>query len=417
VPAELPLEDEGLTVADAASYAAARGPNRWEWIRPVLLGASVIVPLSCAIVVAADPGTTGTERAVAFVLAAAYAGWSVACDRKLCAARADGGALWPMIHVVGAAALFAAMVLVDPLFFFVAFLLYWQIFSTLELVLAIPVAIAFSVEMLLLQLHYSDHSVTDDPSIVVGGIISVGFGIFMAVWIGGIIEQSGQRAELIDELEATRAELADLHHRAGVEVERERLRQEIHDTLAQGFTSIVMLAQATESALEAGADEQARNHVRSIEATARENLAEARNLVEGAGPAPLTDSTLADALRRLTERIGTDSGIEATAEIHANGDDRSPAIEVAVLRAAQEALTNVRRHADATRVALTYRSNEEGIVLEVTDDGAGFDVDHVADDPSHVGLRGMRARLEEVGGDVLVDSAPGRGTTVIVTLP
>ncbi len=139
--------------------------------------------------------------------------------------------------------------------------------------------------------------------------------------------------------------------------------------------------------------------------------------IMASGPAPLKDSSLPDALRRLTERLGTDSGIVATAEIHGSTADRSPAVEVAVLRAAQEALTNVRRHADATRVSLTFRSSDEGIVLEVTDDGTGFDVDRSADDPSHVGLRGMRARLEEVGGDVLVDSTPGRGTTVRVTLP
>jgi signal transduction histidine kinase len=417
VPADLPLEDEGLNVPDAASNSAARSRNRWEWIRPVLLGASVLVPSLCALMVAMDPWTTATERISSFVLAAAFVVWTLVLDRRLCAARPVGGPGWPVVYLAGATALFVAMALVNPIFLFVAFPLYWQIFSTLELVPSIVAAVAFSAVVLVLQLRYSDRSLTEDPTILVGGMVSLVFGIFLAAWIGGIIEQSGQRADLIAELDATRTELADAHHRAGVQLERERLRQEIHDTLAQGFTSIVMLAQAAESALDPGTDHQALHHVRAIEATARENLAEARNLVEGTGPAPLSDSTLADALRRLTERLGTDAGIVATAEIHAGTADRSPAVEVAVLRAAQEALSNVRRHADATQVSLTYRSGDEGIVLEVTDDGAGFDVARCADDPSHVGLRGMRARLEEVGGDVLVDSAPGRGTSVIVTLP
>lgn len=417
MPADLPLEDEGLTVTDAAPFSAARGRNRWEWIRPVLLGVSVLVPIVCALVVAMDPWTTATERVLAFVLAAAFAGWTVALDRRLCAARPDDRPLWPVVYLVGATILFAAMALIEPIFLFVAFPLYWQIFATLPLVRAIAAAVLFSAVVLVMQLQYSDRSLIEDPTILVGGVLSLAFSIFLAAWIGAIIEQSGQRAGLIAELDATRAELADAHHRAGVELERARLRQEIHDTLAQGFTSIVMLAQAAESALDPDTDDRALTHVRAIEATARENLAEARHLVEGTGPAPLADSSLPDALRRLTERLAADSGIVATAEIHGSTADRSPAVEVAVLRAAQEALTNVRRHADATRVSLTFRSSDEGIVLEVTDDGTGFDVARSGDDPRHVGLRGMRARLEEVGGDVLVDSAPGRGTTVTVTLP
>ena len=417
MPADLPLEDQGLTVPGGAPFSAARGPDRWEWIRPMLLGTCLLVPFLCAVIVAMDPWNTGPARVFAFVLAAAFAGWTLALDRKRCAARADGSPLWPVVYLLGATALFVGMALIDPIFLFLAFPIYWQIFATLELAPAIAAAVVFSAVVLLLQLQYTDRSLTEDPTFLIGGAISLGFAIFMAVWIGGIIEQSGQRAGLIAELDATRAELADANHRAGVELERERLRQEIHDTLAQGFTSIVMLAQASESALDHGAAAQALQHVRAIETTARENLAEARNLVEGTGPAPLTDSTLPDALRRLTERLGTDSGIVATTEIHGSTADRSPATEVAVLRAAQEALSNVRRHADATRVNLSFRSSDDGIVLEVTDDGTGFDVARSADDPRHVGLRGMRARLEEVGGDVLVESEPGRGTTVIVTLP
>ncbi len=416
MPADVPLEDEGLSVAPTARDAA-RDRDRWEWIRPALRIASVILPLACAIVAATDYDNTLARRLLGFVLAVAFGGWVLLLDRKVCAAHDAGTAVWPIVSLAGSMVIFGALVLLNPAFFFVAFLLYWQIFSTLRLLPAIAVAIAFSAEMLVLQVHYSRHSFTDDPSMAVSGVVSIAFGILMAIWIGGIIEQSGQRADLIRELEATRADLADAHHAAGVQVERERLRQEIHDTLAQGFTSIVMLAQAAEGAMDHGDDAQARRHVQSIERTARENLAEARSLVEGTRPAPLEGSSLPDALRRLTERLGADLGIDATATVSGTTADLPPATEVAVLRAAQEALTNVRRHAGATSVALTFLRSDEGVVLEVTDDGRGFDVARAGDDPAHVGLRGMRARLEEVGGDVLVESEPGRGTTVIVTMP
>ena len=403
--------------APAGDHGAARARDRWEWIRPALRILSVILPLACAIVAATDFEATISERLLGFVLAGAFGAWVLVLNGKVCAGHDERRILWPLISLAGSMLIFGAMVLVNPVFFFVAFLLYWQIFSSLPLWPAIAVAVAFSAEMLALQLHYARHALADDPSIVVSGVVSIGFGIIMAIWIGGIIEQSGQRADLIRELEATRADLAKAHHETGVQAERERLRQEIHDTLAQGFTSIVMLAQAAEGALDVDEGSQALTHVRSIERTARENLAEARSLVEGTRPAPLTDTSLTDALRRLTERLGADLGIEATARVNGPTGDLPPATEVAVLRAAQEALTNVRRHAGATRVELALLRTDEGVVLEVTDDGRGFDVASAGDDPKHVGLRGMRARLEEVGGDVLVDSEPGRGTTVIVTLP
>jgi signal transduction histidine kinase len=411
------VEDEGLTMGSDAAHDGARARDRWEWIRPTLRWASVILPIACAIVAATDWDNTLTGRLLGFVLAVAYGGWILLLDRKVCQAHDAGTVLWPIVSLAGSLLIFGALVVINPAFFFVAFLLYWQIFSTLPLLPAIVVAIVFSAEMLALQLHYSRHSLLDDPSMAVSGVISIAFGIFMAVWIGGIIEQSGQRADLIRELEATRADLAAAHHEAGVQVERERLRQEIHDTLAQGFTSIVMLAQATEGALDNDDGAQVRRHVESIERTARENLAEARSLVEGTRPAPLDGSSLPDALRRLTERLGADLGIRATATVTGTTADLPPATEVAVLRAAQEALTNVRRHAGATAVSLTFLRSDEGVMLEVTDDGRGFDVASAGDDPAHVGLRGMRARLEEVGGDVLVESEPGRGTTVIVTMP
>ncbi len=238
-----------------------------------------------------------------------------------------------------------------------------------------------------------------------GTAFSIGFG----TWIIRIIDQSAERAELIAQLERTRAELAEVNREAGRLAERDRLASEIHDTIAQGFTSIVMLVQAAEAIIGHDTD-RARKQLDLIARTARENLAEARALVAGLAPAALAAAPLADALARLADRAGEDSGLRATFEVHGEPRPLGTGAEVVLLRVCQEALTNVRRHAGATlaRVVLSYCDNE--VRLEVADDGAGFDPELPA---AGYGLRGMRTRVSEIGGELTVRSVPGNGTTVL----
>jgi signal transduction histidine kinase len=407
----------GPTAAGGRTFGLA-GRDRWEWIRPVLTIASVVLPIGCALLASFDDEGHGGRALIGVGAAIAFAAWTVVMHRPIGAEL--GTCRWRLsfIYLVGAYLIFGVMVWTSPVYFFVLFVLYWQTFSLLDLKVAIPSAVVLAAGTVALQLRWSspDRSITADPGILISGALSIAFGIFMAVWIGGIIDQSRQRGELIAELEATRAELAEVNHEAGVLAERERLAHEIHDTLAQGFTSIVMLAQAAERT-SYDDPETARAQVRSIERTARDNLAEARNLVEGMGPAPLATDSLPDALRRLTDRLAGELGITATTEIQGVPHPLPSAVEVAILRAAQEALANVRKHARPRTVALTLCFGDEATVLHVTDDGDGFDVDARTADQEGFGLRGMRSRLEHVGGAVDVRSAVGHGTTVTVTLP
>src|SRR5699024_269426 len=107
--------------------------------------------------------------------------------------------------------------------------------------------------------------------------------------------------------------LAEAHHASGVLAERERLAGEIHDTLAQGFTSIVMVAQTAQAELRRGRDDAAAERLASIEATARDNLEEARALVAAFAPAALSQGTLVDALERITERFAAETGVALSA--------------------------------------------------------------------------------------------------------
>ncbi|ONI78984.1 hypothetical protein ALI144C_28145 [Actinosynnema sp. ALI-1.44] len=238
--------------------------------------------------------------------------------------------------------------------------------------------------------------------------ISVIFSVMIGIWIDKVVQQSTERAELIAKLEASQAEVGRLSHEAGVAGERERLAGEIHDTLAQGFTSIITLVQAAESEL--GRDEaQVRKHVALALRTARENLAESRALVGALAPAELTESSVVDAIRRQAAKLAEEIGVAA--EFVVQGDRRPlpTGVDVVLLRAVQESLSNVRKHACATSVEIVLSYQDKSIVVIVSDDGAGFDV---SEPTSGFGLRGMRSRIDQVGGSLSVTSSPGSGTTV-----
>lgn len=244
-------------------------------------------------------------------------------------------------------------------------------------------------------------------------VVSLLFSLLLGVWISRIVNQSRERAELIAQLEAARHELNQAERARGVMAERERMAREIHDTLAQGFTSIVMLAQAATAGL-AKHPERAAERLATIEDVARQNLAEARALVAAFSPVDLDGSTLPDAVRRLTERFGAETGLVVELDVAEGVARLSRDAEVVLLRAVQEALTNVRRHAAAQRVVVRLLVDDDRARVEIGDDGVGF---AQTDAPAGFGLAGMRGRVSEVGGELDVASTPGGGTRVSVTVP
>jgi signal transduction histidine kinase len=331
-------------------------------------------------------------------------------------ATATGSRRLALVYLVLLVVLTVAQVGFDTLGGVLLFVTYSQIWFFAErrwqgvvliAVLTIAVTVRFSV--LAVQAHQSLWQVIGQMA------VSLIFAIVLGLWVTEIAERSEQQAQLVLQLRAAQDELAATHHEAGVVAERERMAQEIHDTLAQGFTSVVMLAQTTAAELERGHDEAALARVGQIEQVARQNLAEARALVAAFGPADLEDATLAEALGRLAERFTTQTAVVITV---APGTQEAAAglsrdAQVALLRGAQEALANVRRHAGATRVRLGLTRVDDEVTLEVSDDGRGI----AADAAEGQGLRGMRERARGAGGDLAVDSAPGAGTTLRLRVP
>ncbi|MFI7649247.1 sensor histidine kinase [Micromonospora sp. NPDC049460] len=246
------------------------------------------------------------------------------------------------------------------------------------------------------------------PMAVGGALLSGGLGL----WIHAVVRRSRERAELIEQLRDSRAEVARLSREAGVTAERTRLAGEIHDTLAQGFTSIITLLQAADTDLDKN-PAAVRRRLDLAVRTARENLAESRAMVATLTPPALGAGTLEQALRGLVVRLREETGIEAEHDTEGAVRPLPTAVEVVLVRAAQELLTNVRRHAEASRVTLLLSYAERAVCLVVTDDGRGFD----PGGPSGgFGLAGIRARADQVNGALDIHVGP-EGTRIQLEVP
>ena len=237
------------------------------------------------------------------------------------------------------------------------------------------------------------------------------FSIIMAAWIWRIETLGHQHRLLAEELrstvadlEHTRSELATSEHRRGAEEERSRIAADIHDTLAQSFTSITMLAQAARQSTP-----QAAPLLGQIEEVSRDGLAEARGLIARSQ----TPLDLAASIERLSTDLATRTGLSVTTDT--SGWAPAPTrTEVVLLRTAQEALRNVERHAGAASVTVHLARRGRCALLTVADDGTGFDPSLPT---AGYGLAGMHSRLETEGGRLQITAGRGAGTALEAELP
>lgn len=240
-----------------------------------------------------------------------------------------------------------------------------------------------------------------------------------------ITRVSRERQQLIDELLATRDRLAETERAAGVAQERERLAHELHDTVAQNLSSIQMLLHSAEkdvrdSGMPEDAAQQPLRKMETARRAASNNLAETRAMIAALAPAPLTESSLRDALGRVAGDFGAAGGLDIGVEVDGDPVPLPMRVEAGLLRIAQGAVSNVVNHAaaSAARITLTYALDE--VRLDVVDNGRGFDVDAQALKPSglgHLGLDAMRSRAAELGGRLDIESAPGGPTALTVAVP
>lgn len=223
------------------------------------------------------------------------------------------------------------------------------------------------------------------------------------------------QANLALQNEIVERERAEARERKVVVEERTRIAREIHDTLAQGFTGIILQLEAAEDVLNEK-PEATRLHLLRAQTLARESLAEARRSVWALRPLALGADDLGYAFLHLVHTLA--EGSETIIGFTLRGVLRplSPDIEHHLLRIGQEALTNALRHANASEIRVTLTCGGQQIMLSVDDHGEGFEVDS----PVHrrgLGLQGMKERTDSLGGKLTITSAPGEGTQVEVVVP
>jgi len=354
-------------------------------------------------------GAPARSRLIAAGCVVALSGWYVAMNARR---RRLPRQHWDAIAAGGTIALVLAGFAAHPAVSLMLFIVYPLLFGNLaDLRYSVPAVTALTAGVAVVNAAHAGWSLGGSLIALGVGALSLAFSVAFGVWITRIIEQSRDRAGLIEQLEATREELAEAQHEAGAAAERQRLALEIHDTLAQGFTSLVMLVQAAEA--EVGRhDEQVHRYLTLAERTARENLDEARSLVAQLAPTPLQSASLADAVARLTERFDDETAVGASFELTGTPRPLASSADVVLLRVVQEALNNVRRHAAASKLTVKLAYLDDEVTVEVIDDGCGFSPAQA----DGFGLRGMRERVGQAGGEVTVRSAPGGGTSVGVRL-
>lgn len=369
------------------------------------------------VVAMAGAGGAGNLTAPVVVLVTALAGvylaGTVAEARGVTTASSPWAPAWLAVVLAvwaGLVALSAEFIwLLFPLVFLILHVLPWAVGL-------VVVAVAFVVATVL-------PVVTGHTAATVGGFLGPAIGTLAAV--AGYRVYTSLRAEAeeqrrtVETLRATQAQLADTQHEAGRLAERERLAREIHDTLAQGLNSILLLSRAAEKSVAAEDGAAAGEQVRAIGGAAADNLAEARRFVAGLSSPALLDA-VPDALGAVVDKerarlraLGRDLRVQLT---YTGQAQRQVPEEVAaaVVRVVQEALANALRHAEAKNVVVTYGVWPEAVTVDVVDDGRGFDP---ARGGEGFGLPGLHARVAELGGVFSVESRPGHGAAVAARLP
>lgn len=392
---------------------------KWGWIWSFLYFFMLLVPL--AIVILSNQAQ-GSELYWMIGLVVAGIGWhywwTFAYPKRL----PDGNFRsrpWMMfIHLGGIVISWYALVQLDAFFFFSLFGIFGLFFYFLPIVWAIVSALLFSGFVFFTSSQQDGGAFQwNDPTNLIFIMGSIGASFF-AIWIEGIISQSRERQDLVEQLQQTRAELATAEHLSGQLKERQRLAQEIHDTLAQGFISIIMNLETADALLEESS--QARRYVKLAAETARDNVAQARRVVDDLRPATLEQTaSLPEAIQSVAERWQQESSTAVSLTVTGDPFPLPGNADVALLRAVQEGLANVRKHAQAKTVKITLSYMEDVVILDIQDDGNGVikrdEAEGVVE--GGYGLIAMQERIKQLNGSVLIESEPQQGTTLMVSIP
>ena len=385
---------------------ARRLPGAQRVDRAVELVLVVLVAASAVRYLTRHPltGATAWVLAGALALAVGYAaGRAVPASRR---------SWW----LAGVCLLWLALVSVAPSFAWCAVALAFAALRVLPYRTALAVVVALVAAVSVNWLRLSDRY---DPTVVLGPacLAVLVVGAYRALEREAVAQQA-----VLEDLRRTRDELAVAQRRQGALDERHRLSREIHDSVAQDLSSINLLLQASEQDWSSRPD-AAREHVRQAAATARDGLAEVRRVVHDLGPDGRPDESVVQVLQQLAAEVTAQSGVPVQVRVSGGAVPLPPQVATALMRTARGALANVVEHAAASQAVVTLSYLDDQVSLDVCDDGRGLPVARSsapgggAGQRRGLGLWGIRDRVESLGGELVVESAPGSGTALAVTLP
>lgn len=367
-------------------------------------------------------GQSWQERGETTLLAALAAAWvalmhtRVPCDRRERPVRM-------LVYFAGFLGLAAALMLRQPIFFLFAVTGFFHASDLRPLPL---VFLGIGLTSILINTLITGFPWPERESwiffgaLIIFQTLIIGFGNILAEKLANLSEERRQAvanlAAALQENAALQEQLLVQAREAGVLEERQRLAREIHDTLAQGLIGIITQLGAAEQAKD---NREARQrHLEHALRLARENLSEARRSVHALRPGPLVGARLPEALQEVVRHWSAAHGVKADFVSVGEPVDLQPEVEAALLRTAQEALANVAKHAEASRAGLTLSYMGNVVVLDVRDDGVGFDPSTLrANGERGFGLRSMRQRLSQVAGTLEIESEPGAGTAISARAP
>lgn len=210
-------------------------------------------------------------------------------------------------------------------------------------------------------------------------------------------------------------ELVEQQREAAILKERTRMARDIHDTLAQGFTGVIIQMEAAEEALLEQDSEHAAGHVRRARELARDSLGEARRSVHALRPQALEKAAFADALQAIIKNTAAGTSLQTEFQVSGKPRELAPAVEENLLHIGQEALTNALKHARANTFHARLSFDTDAVYLELRDNGVGFNSDGMNN--GGIGLIGMKERADQIGATLKVTSEPGKGTKITAVSP
>ncbi|WP_237740788.1 sensor histidine kinase, partial [Crystallibacter crystallopoietes] len=386
-PAEVPAPPDPTDAMPSAGLHRTEPVSAGALVLRVLrvglhVGFAGLLAFGTVLTLAAAPHAPSSwlALALAVLLAAVYLAGTLVEKRHSTGGTGPDPARYAPWWLAVVTLLWAALVAVSGSFVWLAFPLFFLHLHVLRTAHAV-VAVAVLTGVVIASQWW--HNGRLEPAMLIGPMVGAVFAVFMGMAYRALYLDGVNQRRALAELRSTRTELARSQHEAGVLAERGRLAAEIHDTLAQGLSSIVLVSRSATAELAAGRTEAAAGQLELIRDTAAENLAEARRFVRGLSspqlePASGGGSPLAGSLARLcaaTERQAAALGERLLCRFSQDGEAEPlpPPYEVALLRAAQASLANVLAHAKAGTAVVTLSYLEEDVTLDIYDDGTGFD--------------------------------------------